>query len=267
MARITTRTNAPRKPRISKKTSIDVIGEAAEPEMTVQETVEVVETAQMEVEPVEEVALEEERAVQEDDVKASSEPVEDIVSVEEAPKKTPRKRAARKKVPKEPITQEEEQSIPMDVTPKAVETTPTEVETPVVEPAPKKRAGRKKASKNPVTQARTRFGWVEVNGVRHEHDSIIHADGTVTKRDKTPSRDKKEKYGHVPLTRKELKPLLSEDVKLVFIGTGQSGAMPVTPKAMKMLEELKAVVKPTPELIEEMLASKEKFIALLHVTC
>lgn len=267
MARNTTRTSAPRKPRISKKTSVDVVEEAPEPEMSVQENVEVVETAQMEVEPVEEVVIEEEKVVQEEVVEASDAPVEEIVSVEEAPKKVPKKRAARKKVPKEPVTQEEEQSIPMDVTPKAVETAPMEVETPVVEPAPRKRAGRKKASKNPVTQARTRFGWVEVNGVRHEHDSIIHADGTVTKRDKTPSRDKKEKYGHVPLTRKELKTLLDADVKLVFIGTGQSGAMPITPKAMKMLEEMKAVVKPTPDLIEDMLASKEKFIALLHVTC
>ena len=43
--------------------------------------------------------------------------------------------------------------------------------------------------------------------------------------------------------------------------------MPITPKASKMLEEMNAVVKPTPDVIEEMLATKEKFVALIHVTC
>jgi hypothetical protein len=266
MARITTGTRTSRKPRKSTKTNDDLIDSATEPETSVQVSMEITDNAPMEVEAIEDVApVEAEMTVEsKSEVPSEQAPVEE----ENVPVKVPKKRGARRKVPKEPVTQEEEQAIPEVETPKSVETAPEVIEEPVaVQPAPKKRGGRKKVPKNPVTQARTRFGWVEVNGVRHEHDSIIHADGTVSIRDKTPSRDKKDKYGHVPLTRKELKLLLKEDVKLVFVGTGQSGGMPITPKATKMLEELNAVVKPTPDLIEAMLAAKEKFLAILHVTC
>jgi hypothetical protein len=221
------------------------------------ESIEVVENAPMETE------RDETSSDHAENVEATApepEPAaEEIVAEPLAEMPKTRKRAPRKK--KEPITQEVELSIPVEVIP------PLREETKVEAPAVKKRGGRKKAVKNVVTQARSRFGWCEINGIRHEHDLIVKADGTVERRDKSLSKDKKDKYGHVPLTRKELKTLLDDKVKLVFIGTGQSGGMPITPKAGEMLEEMNAVVKPTPDAIEDMLAAKEKFVALIHVTC
>ncbi len=224
--------------------------------------VEIVESAPMETDSVEEASPDQASVVE---TAVEPEPVaEEVVAEPEVEKPKTRKRAPRKK--KEPITQEVELSIPVEVIPSPREE--PELEEPVaVEPTVKRRGGRKKAVKSVVTQARSRFGWCEINGIRHEHDLIVKADGTVERRDKSLSKDKKDKYGHVPLTRKELKTLLDDNVKLVFIGTGQSGGMPITPKASKMLEEMNAVVKPTPDVIEEMLATKEKFVALIHVTC
>ena len=237
----------------------DVVNE----QEAVVENVEVVESAPMETESVEEASPDQTETVE---AVTEPEPVAEEVEAEpvvEKPKT--RKRAPRKK--KEPISQEVELSIPVEAIPLPREE-PKEEPAAVEAPAVKKRGGgRKKAVKNVVTQARSRFGWCEINGIRHEHDLIMKADGTVERRDKSLSKDKKDKYGHVPLTRKELKTLLDDNVKLVFIGTGQSGGMPITPKASKMLEEMKAVVKPTPDMIEEMLAAKEKFVALIHVTC
>ncbi len=227
------------------------------------ESVEVVENAPMETESVEEPSSD-----QEENVEAVAEPdpvTEEVMAEPLVEKPKTRKRAPRKK--KEPITQEVELSIPVEVIPTPREEAEVEEPVAVEAPAVKKRGGRKKAVKSVVTQARSRFGWCEINGLRHEHDLIMKADGTVERRDKSLSKDKKDKYGHVPLTRKELKTLLDDQVKLVFIGTGQSGGMPITPKAAKMLEEMNAVVKPTPDVIEEMLAAKQKFVALIHVTC
>jgi hypothetical protein len=260
MPRKTTVARTSRKAK--KETSpTEVVAEVVEEQQAVEESIEVVESAPMETGNVEETSPDQPEMV---DSVPEPEPIAEEVAPEpvvEKPKT--RKRAPRKK--KEPITQEVEQSIPVEVIP-APQEVPVE-EPKVDEPAPKRRGGRKKAVKNVVTQARSRFGLCEINGIRHEHDLIMKADGTVERRDKSLSKDKKDKYGHVPLTRKELKTLLDDNVKLVFIGTGQSGGMPITPKASKMLEEMHAVVKPTPDVIEEMLAAKEKFVALIHVTC
>jgi hypothetical protein len=72
-------------------------------------------------------------------------------------------------------------------------------------------------------------GWIEINGTRYEHDVIVHTDGSVSKRDKSLSKAKKAKYGHTPLTGKEVKILLKESPDMIIIGTGQTGALPITP--------------------------------------
>ena len=260
MPRKTTGARTPRKAKKETSTT-EVVADVVEEQQAVVESVEVVENASMDTGDVEEASPDQTEVVE---AAAEPEPIaEEMVAEPEVEKPKPRKRTPRKK--KEPVTQEVELSIPVEVIPTPPEE--TSVEPKVVEPAVKRRGGRKKAVKNVVTQARSRFGWCEINGIRHEHDLIMKADGTVERRDKSLSKDKKDKYGHVPLTRKELKTLLDDNVKLVFIGTGQSGGMPITPKASKMLEEMHAVVKPTPDVIEEMLATKEKFVALIHVTC
>jgi hypothetical protein len=111
------------------------------------------------------------------------------------------------------------------------------------------------------------FGWVELNGTRYDYDVIVHGDGTVTQRDKSISRKKKEKYGHTPLTGAELEILLAEKPEMIIIGTGQEGAMPLTPKAEKMLDEYQFFVGNTRRALVELASSNRKTVALLHVTC
>lgn len=113
----------------------------------------------------------------------------------------------------------------------------------------------------------TGFGWVVIHGTKFEYDVVVQTDGAVIRRKKTLSRDKKAKYGHTPLTRKELKPLLDQDPKVIIIGTGQSGSMPITPKAKKLLEKRACFIGPTPAALERLEKGDRKILAVLHVTC
>ncbi len=78
----------------------------------------------------------------------------------------------------------------------------------------------------------------------------MHVDGTVTKREKGLSKKKKEKYGHTPLTSKELKELGKEAPAMIIIGTERSGSMPLTPKAERFLAEYPSFVDKTPMALE-----------------
>ena len=111
------------------------------------------------------------------------------------------------------------------------------------------------------------FGWVELQGTRYDFDVIVHVDGSVTKREKETSKKKKEKYGHTPLTRKELKELGEEGPDMIIIGTGHNGAMPLTPKAERFLEDYLSFVGKTPKALEKLVTGEKKAVALLHVTC
>ena len=110
-------------------------------------------------------------------------------------------------------------------------------------------------------------GWIDLNGKRYEYDVIVRPDGSVSKRDKSLSKTKKAKYGHTPLTGKEIKILLKESPELVIIGTGQTGAMPITPKARKMLQETPYLIGPTPVALAWLAKDKRRSVALLHITC
>jgi len=111
------------------------------------------------------------------------------------------------------------------------------------------------------------FGWVIIDGKRFENDVVVLIDGSVIKRDKKLSRSKKAKYGHTPLTRTELLPLLRVKPDLIVIGTGQNGAMPITPNAQKILNDNISFIGPTPEALNWMQKDGRKIVALLHVTC
>jgi hypothetical protein len=113
----------------------------------------------------------------------------------------------------------------------------------------------------------TGFGWVRVGKVTYDHDIIIHTDGRISKRKKKPSKSLKGEYGHTPLSEHELDLLEEEKPELVFIGTGNSGALPTTPGARKILEEYHAVILPTPAVLPLMEAERMPYVAILHVTC
>ncbi len=113
----------------------------------------------------------------------------------------------------------------------------------------------------------TGFGWIEINGERYENDVIVHVDGAVTKRKKKLSKKLKEKYGHTPLSDKELDFLSKEKPKVVMIGKGQYGDLPITPKAQKILDNYDLVVDSTPKVLERVEKEQKKFVAIVHVTC
>ncbi len=114
---------------------------------------------------------------------------------------------------------------------------------------------------------KSEFGWIKVNGVTYEKDIILHADGTVTKREKKKSKDLKPIYGHTPLSEHELDFLSKEKPNVVYVGTGHQAALPITPEAMLILKKYKTVILPTQEIIEKISQDHRKMVALIHITC
>ncbi|MEM2088330.1 MAG: hypothetical protein QXF52_06630 [Thermoproteota archaeon] len=110
----------------------------------------------------------------------------------------------------------------------------------------------------------TGFGWIKVRGERYEYDIVIHVNGEVSRREKEKSRVP---MGHTPLSEKELDFLERENPKVVFIGSGQYGLLPVTENARKILEKYDVKIEPTPEILKDMEHEKRKYVAILHITC
>lgn len=114
---------------------------------------------------------------------------------------------------------------------------------------------------------KTGFGWIEVGGVRYDHDIVIHTDGSVTKRKKKESKGLKGDYGHTPLSENELGFLAKEKPATVYIGTGQYGSLPLTPGAREVLSPYAPVIMPTGEILSLLAREERSFVAVLHVTC
>jgi hypothetical protein len=114
---------------------------------------------------------------------------------------------------------------------------------------------------------KSEFGWIEIDKVRYDHDVIIHRDGSVTKRSKKKSKELKSTYGHTPLSDQELEVVKKEKPKIVYIGTGQYGDLPITPEAERELSRFETVIRPTPEILDMLKKERRSFIAIIHVTC
>ncbi len=113
----------------------------------------------------------------------------------------------------------------------------------------------------------TSFGSITIDGIHFDHDMVIHADGSVEKRNKKLS---KEKYGtsHI-VSREEVALLWQHGVKTVIVGTGQYGQVELSDEASSFLmgEGCKAILLPTPSAIERWNVMDGKTIGLFHVTC
>lgn len=114
---------------------------------------------------------------------------------------------------------------------------------------------------------KTGFGWIETGGTRYDHDIVIHADGSISKRKKKVSKPQKEEYGHTPLSGEEIVDLLEEKPEVVYIGVGQYGDLPLTPGATGLLAPFISVIKPTPEILPLIEQETRSYVAVLHVTC
>lgn len=110
------------------------------------------------------------------------------------------------------------------------------------------------------------FGALVVAGERFETDIVIEA-GLVRRRLKRPSRRYRDQFGHTPLSPDEAIPW---GTKLLVIGTGAYGRLPVMVEVRDLAEELgvRLVATPTENacaLLRSM--DDEEINAILHVTC
>ena len=108
-------------------------------------------------------------------------------------------------------------------------------------------------------------GEISIDGVTYEHDVVIDH-GKIRKRNKKPSKKLQDTFGHTPLSAAEEIPW---KCRRLVIGTGANGNLPVTDdvKREAARRELKLVILPTVEAIEELQKSSRRTNAVLHVTC
>jgi hypothetical protein len=109
------------------------------------------------------------------------------------------------------------------------------------------------------------FGSIEIDGTTYEHDVVIER-GRVRKRRKGPSKPLRATFGHTPLSAAEDIPW---DCRRLVIGTGASGALPVTDDVVEEAERrnVELVTVPTAEAIESLRRAARDTNAILHVTC
>ena len=114
---------------------------------------------------------------------------------------------------------------------------------------------------------RTCYGWIEIDGVRYDHDVIVHRDKTIEKRSKKKSRKYRSFFKHTPLTDNELAFLEKEKPDIVYIGTGQFDDLPITSEALQILAKFGAIIRPTPEIMNFLSDEYRSYSAILHVKC
>ena len=113
----------------------------------------------------------------------------------------------------------------------------------------------------------TEFGSITVDGKTYEHDVIIRLSGKVEKRRKRLS---KEKYGtsHI-ISKAEAKFVFEDGCDLLIVGAGQDGNVRLSPEASEYLDKkhCRVLTQPTPEALQAFNQSRDRKIALMHVTC
>ncbi len=111
-----------------------------------------------------------------------------------------------------------------------------------------------------------RFGEIEIDGVRYEHDVVIDK-GKVAKRSKKASKAYRDRFGHTPLSADEPIPWGG---KRLIVGTGESGSLPIMPEVWQ--EAKRRGIEVVAETTEKALllvnnTNARDVRAVLHVTC
>ena len=112
----------------------------------------------------------------------------------------------------------------------------------------------------------TSFGQINIEGDRYDYDVVIE-NGSVRKRQKKPSKEFRDRFGHTPLSAREDIPWHGNKL---FIGTGAYGSLPIMPEVYKEAKKrgVKVVALPTVEVCKLVEDYRSKDInAVLHVTC
>jgi hypothetical protein len=107
------------------------------------------------------------------------------------------------------------------------------------------------------------FGRIVIDGKKYEADLVIDG-GEIKKRKKKKSKPFKDRYGHTPLTSEENIPW---DCKRLVVGTGHSGALPVTEELKNRAEKkgVELLSLKTPKALEYL--NEKDTNLVLHLTC
>lgn len=112
---------------------------------------------------------------------------------------------------------------------------------------------------------RFEFGSIRIDGTTYDQDVLIDR-GEVKLRKKKPSKPFRDEYGHTPLSVAEKIPW---KCRLLVIGTGANGSLPVMPQ---VLEEgrrrgVEVLTSPTRQAIKALAKEGDGTNAILHITC
>ncbi len=113
----------------------------------------------------------------------------------------------------------------------------------------------------------TGFGWLEIDGERHDNDVLIRLDGTVEKRKKKLS---KQIYGtsHT-ISLDEAKHVAEEGATALIIGSGQYDRVRLSEEAAEYFQQLEVEVRllATPDAIDVWNDTADGCIGLFRLTC
>jgi len=111
----------------------------------------------------------------------------------------------------------------------------------------------------------TAFGWVKYNGIMHQEDILILADGTVMRRN---ADEVMRKYGTLKsIDIEEMGLLLGSEPEIIVIGTGQSDSLRIPAEVMEMLNKSNArlVQGVSPKAVKYFDSLTCRKAALIHV--
>jgi len=109
------------------------------------------------------------------------------------------------------------------------------------------------------------FGSICIDGITFENDVVIDQ-GEIRKRKKKVSQKFRSDFGHTPLSIEDEIPW---KCRILVIGTGMNGALPVMDEVKKEAERrnIELIILSTTQAIEKLKSNPEKTNAILHVTC
>src|SRR5437899_12807446 len=108
------------------------------------------------------------------------------------------------------------------------------------------------------------FGFIRIDGVTYEHDVVIDR-GEIRGRKKKGSKPFRGDFGHTPLSVEEKIPW---KCRRLVIGTG-TGALPVMKEVKREAKRrnIKLLILPTKQAIQELKQKPDGTNAILHITC
>jgi hypothetical protein len=110
------------------------------------------------------------------------------------------------------------------------------------------------------------FGNIRINGRVYSKDLWL-INGKIEKRDKSIAKDK---FGTShKICTKELKQIVTKKTKKFIIGSGETGLVALTEKALKFLEDrkIKLEVYKTSDPVLKKIELEEEYSGIIHLTC